>query len=110
MGIQNRDYFRDDSTSSRWSMSSGRTMCQTLLIITVAAYLVQVFFTVSEPDIGKLFNGAIPSEQSALVQMVKQGRYAELNQQGRKQAAYYEFHSSLTIWDVRKRLFLIERY
>lgn len=97
MGIQNRDYFRDDSTSGRWSMSSGRTMCQTLLIITVAAYLVQVFFTVSVPDWQQVFIGASPSEQSALVEMVQQGRFAELNQRA-SELGLYRTTSILESW------------
>ena len=52
MGIQNRDYYRSDSTSGRWSLPSGRSMCQNILISTAVVFLFQLWLTVPDRALG----------------------------------------------------------
>ena len=79
MGIQNRDYYRADSTSGGWSMPTGRSMCQNILISTAVVFLFQIWLTVPVPNVESLIGQATPAEREVLLEMLAQHKIDELN-------------------------------
>ncbi|MES2791343.1 MAG: rhomboid family intramembrane serine protease [Planctomycetota bacterium] len=79
MGIQNRDYYRADSSSGGWSMPTGRSMCQNILISTAIVFLFQMLITVPVPNVRALITSAPPAEREQLLEMYEQNKIEELN-------------------------------
>ena len=98
MGIQNRDYYRSDATSGGWSMPTGRSMCQNILISTAVVFLFQILITVQVPDVRSLIEGqSNPAQQKVLLEMLEQNKIDELNTLATKHGYVY-YKSLLDSW------------
>ncbi len=80
MGIQNRDYYRAESTSGGWSMPTGRSMCQNILISTIVVYLLQILITIETPDVRSLIEESSPAQREVLLKMLHENQIEEVNQ------------------------------
>ncbi len=97
MGIQNRDYYRADSTSGGWSMPTGRSMCQNILISTAVVFLFQILLTVPVPDLESLIYSSTPAQQQEIQELVRQNKLDELNQIAVRNG-YVRYQPLLNTW------------
>jgi membrane associated rhomboid family serine protease len=80
MGIQNRDYYRNDTASGGgWSGSIGASMCQKIMVVTIVVYLLQILITVPHRySIPEMIGELGPEEQKILRKMEEQGQTDDL--------------------------------
>lgn len=98
MGIQNRDYYRNEATAGGWSGSPGQSMCQILIIVTVVTYFLQMIITVPHRTSVAEMIASLPAEdRQELRDMLKNGRQAELEAMA-EQFTSVHYESLLQEW------------
>ena len=80
MGIQNRDYYRADSTSGGWSMPNGRSMCQNILICTAIVFVFQILIRVPVPELDLMIAMSSGAGREELQELIRQNKTAELTE------------------------------
>lgn len=81
MGIQNRDYYRNEATGGALSSLQGWSMCQTLVIVTIAVYVLQFLITVRpQITVAEMMRHADPEERAVMQKMIDSGKGRDLEE------------------------------